>query len=187
MAENTDRDSQPDAAAPASSGKRYERTGGRTGRSGGGSWFTLIVAAVVMVGVFFIVNSSFSGGMYDYSSLAQLHDDWSNAVGREIQVTGTVVPGSIRGDVERLDVTFDIEDGSGQTLTLHFAKILPDPFAEGRHVIASGTLGKEGPLEVDILTVKCPSRYQDGEMTEAEANEYYEKKYEGQGAAPTPK
>jgi cytochrome c-type biogenesis protein CcmE len=140
------------------------------------SAFSLVVAVVVLVGVFFIINSSFSGGVYDYASLAALNADWEDAVGREIQVTGNVVVGSVRGDADKLDITFDIEDGSGGTLTVHYGKILPDPFAEGREVIVQGVLESERRLEGQNLTVKCPSRYQDGDMATEEGAKYYEGK-----------
>ena len=136
------------------------------------SLFPVLVALIVTGGVVVIVNSSFSGGVYEYP-LGDLVRDAPALVGKQVRVSGKVAPGSIRGNVDDLDVTFAIEDGTGHTMAVHTRKILPDPFAEGRDVIVEGTLVQADRIEASTITVKCPSRYQDGEMTEEQARAYY--------------
>jgi cytochrome c-type biogenesis protein CcmE len=148
------------------------------------SFFPAVIATFVVVAVIVIVNSSFSGGVYDYEIRA-LNDEWEAMTGKDVRVAGNVVPGSIRGDLDRLDITFDVLDASGEKATVHYSRVLPDPFAEGREVIVEGTVLAERRIEASNLTVKCPSRYQDGEMTEEESKKYYEEHYD-KGAAGGP-
>lgn len=147
-------------------------TGGKS------SFFPAIIAIVVVGAVFLIVTSSFSGGVYDYEIKA-LRSDWNTMIGAEVKVSGTVVPGSIRGDAARLDITFDVQDAEGNKISAHYAKVLPDPFAENREVILEGTVQDNYLIEANKMTVKCPSRYQDGTMSEEESEQYYRERHVG--------
>lgn len=142
------------------------------------SFFPAIVAIIVVGAVFLIVSSSFSGGVYDYEIKA-LRADWNSMMGAEVKVSGTVVPGSIRGDAAKLDITFDVQDAEGNKISAHYAKVLPDPFAENREVILEGTVKENYLIEANKMTVKCPSRYQDGTMSEEESQKYYRERHVG--------
>lgn len=152
----------------------------KSGRKSNGkkkrSAFPLIIAGIVIGGAVLIVGSS--QGAYDLQ-IADVLANKADYVQREIKVSGIIAPGSLKGKTEDGTFHFDIRDEKGNNLTVHFTKrLLPDPFAEGREVIAQGRLQESGVLESSNITVKCPSRYQEEGMTEKEAGQYYEKKYE---------
>ena len=137
--------------------------------------FPLIIAGIVIGGAFLIIGSS--QGAYDLQ-IADVLANKQSYVQREIKVSGIIAPGSLKGTTEDGSFHFDIRDEKNNTLTVHFTKrLLPDPFAEGREVIAQGRLQEDGILESGNITVKCPSRYQEEGMTEDQAQEYYDKKY----------
>lgn len=148
------------------------------------SWAPWVVVAVIAAIGFAVVGTSTSGGagLYNYS-LKQLAADPDIAEGKEIKVAGKVKPGSVRGEPASADFRFDLDDGEGHQLTIAYPRLLPDPFEEGREAIVQGKL-KDGVLQASSLTVKCPSRYADGqEMSEADQKAYYEREYEKHKAA----
>jgi cytochrome c-type biogenesis protein CcmE len=79
--------------------------------------------------------------------------------GRSYQVTGTVVPGSVRREGGTLD--FSVEDRAGGTrIPLAYTGTVPDPFRQGREVIV--TVERRGGRyigERNSLITKCPSKY----------------------------
>jgi cytochrome c-type biogenesis protein CcmE len=79
--------------------------------------------------------------------------------GRSYQLTGTVVPGSVRRVSDTLD--FSVEDrAGGARIPVAYTGTVPDPFREGREVIV--TVQKQGSSyigERNSLITKCPSKY----------------------------
>jgi cytochrome c-type biogenesis protein CcmE len=81
------------------------------------------------------------------------------APGRAYQLTGKVVPGSIRhrGD----ELLFRVRDRAGSaSVPVRYVGTVPDPFRDGREVIV--TVRKEGAVfvgERDSLITKCPSKF----------------------------
>lgn len=79
--------------------------------------------------------------------------------GRSYQVTGKVVPGSIRhrGD----ELLFRVRDRDGRaSLPVRYSGVVPDPFRDGREVILTGRL-ESGTFvgRRDSLVTKCPSKF----------------------------
>ena len=76
-------------------------------------------------------------------------------------LTGEVVPGTIKRSDDRLD--FEIEDRDGSAaLPVTYTGTVPDPFRDGREVIVTGKL-ENGTFvaQHDSLITKCPSKFQD--------------------------
>ena len=141
-----------------------------------GRTYPVVIGVMILALASWIVGEAFSGegGLHDYEVTA-LNKDWKIRLNQDVKVAGIVVEDSLRGDIERLDVEFDVEDQQGSQLTIAYKKLLPDPFDYGREVIVEGTLVGKGKLEARNITVKCPSRYQDGAMPEEEMPERYQK------------
>jgi cytochrome c-type biogenesis protein CcmE len=79
--------------------------------------------------------------------------------GRDYELTGKVVAGSIRRDGD--DLRFRIRDRDGSaSVPVAYTGVVPDPFREGREVIVSGEL-ENGTFvaERDSLVTKCPSKF----------------------------
>ena len=82
--------------------------------------------------------------------------------GQTYDMTGVVVPGSVRHDGSRLD--FRVEDRAGDgraSIPVRYSGEIPDPFRSGREVIVTGTLASTGVLNAqrDSLITKCPSKF----------------------------
>jgi cytochrome c-type biogenesis protein CcmE len=82
------------------------------------------------------------------------------APGRSYEITGKVVPGSIRH--EGRVVRFRVRDRTGSaSVPVAYQGVVPDPFRDGREVILSGRMrGGTFVGQRDTLVTKCPSKFQ---------------------------
>ena len=76
-------------------------------------------------------------------------------------LTGKVVPGTIKRQEDGVDFQISDRDGS-DPLPVTYTGTVPDPFRDGREVIVTGQL-EDGTFvaEHDSLITKCPSKFQD--------------------------
>src|SRR5919199_6681383 len=111
-----------------------------------------LTAAVVLAGA--LVWTSFGSATEATSPSQALRE----SPGRSVQVSGKVVPGSIRrGDPLR----FRVRDRNGSgSIPVVYRGAVPDPFRENREVIVTGTV-RDGTLigKRDSLVTKCPSKF----------------------------
>jgi cytochrome c-type biogenesis protein CcmE len=79
--------------------------------------------------------------------------------GGTYELTGTVVPGSIRHAGDQLDFRISDRDGS-HPIPVRYSGTVPDPFRDGREVIVTGKLD-DGTFvgQRDSLITKCPSKF----------------------------
>jgi cytochrome c-type biogenesis protein CcmE len=79
--------------------------------------------------------------------------------GRSYQLTGTVVPGTVRREGSTLD--FSVEDRAGGTaIPVAYTGTVPDPFREGREVIVTVERQHGSYVgERNSLITKCPSKF----------------------------
>lgn len=117
----------------------------------------LVVAlslAVLLAGALVYTSFSASSEAKTPSQLAA-----SAASGRTYQLTGRVVPGSVkrRGS----EMAFRVRDRDGSTsVPVRYTGAVPDPFRAGREVIVD--VRKQGAVfvgEPDSLVTKCPSKF----------------------------
>ncbi|MFL5907202.1 MAG: cytochrome c maturation protein CcmE [Solirubrobacterales bacterium] len=75
------------------------------------------------------------------------------------ELTGEVVPGSIRHEGNQLDFRISDRDGT-HAIPVSYSGTVPDPFRDGREVIVTGKL-QEGTFvgQRDSLITKCPSKF----------------------------
>lgn len=145
---------------------------------------TVLVAVAVVAGGIAIVGSSMSQGVFSLT-LQQVLETPGDLGSRVFKVVGNVMPGTIKQGATPFELDFAITDQAGRRLDCHFEGAVPDPFAEEREVILQGRLaGKAGPsgkprMDVDLITVKCPSKYQEAGLNEDEYQDYYNNKYQG--------
>lgn len=87
-------------------------------------------------------------------------------VGTTIRVGGMVVDGSVERSSENLDVRFQVTDYQA-TVAVVYTGILPDLFAEGEGVVASGRLDSSGVLRADEVLAKHDENYMPPEVADA--------------------
>jgi cytochrome c-type biogenesis protein CcmE len=104
-----------------------------------------------------LVYTSFSAS----SEAKQPSELLAAQAGQTYDLTGVVVPGSVRRHGSRLD--FRVEDragAGGAQVPVRYSGEVPDPFRAGREIIVTGRLA-HGALvgQRDSLITKCPSKF----------------------------
>ena len=119
----------------------------------------LVVAlsAAVLLAVA-LVYTSFSAS----TEAKQPSDVLNAASGESYEMTGVVVPGSIRHHGSELEFRVADREDSSASIRVRYTGEVPDPFADGREVIVTGQVA-EGTFvaERDSLITKCPSKFSD--------------------------
>ena len=85
---------------------------------------------------------------------------------RELRVGGMVVEGSVKRASDRLETRFDVTDFV-HSVTVSYDGILPDLFAEGEGVVATGVLGADGVVTASEVLAKHDENYMPPEVAEA--------------------
>ncbi len=83
-----------------------------------------------------------------------------------IRVGGMVLDGSVRRADDSLKVRFTVTDYQAQ-VDVEYEGILPDLFAEGEGIVASGRLDADGVLRADEVLAKHDENYMPPEVAEA--------------------
>ena len=84
----------------------------------------------------------------------------SAASGRTYQLTGKVVPGSVKHQGSALDFAVRDRDGKGRAIAVSYRGSVPDPFRGGREIVVD--VKRRGSVFVgqrDTLSTKCPSKF----------------------------
>jgi cytochrome c-type biogenesis protein CcmE len=82
------------------------------------------------------------------------------APGTSYDMTGTVVPGSIRHHGNELSFRAADREGGGESIPVSYDGTVPDPFRGGREIVLTGAL-EHGVFvgEAETLVTKCPSKF----------------------------
>ena len=113
-----------------------------------------LTAALLLAGALIWASFGSASGAAPPSTVRRDHS------GRSFQMTGKVVPGSIRHEGARLQ--FRVRDRTGTaSVPVLYSGVVPDPFRDGREVIVTGRM-RDGAFigQRDSLVTKCPSKFQ---------------------------
>lgn len=80
--------------------------------------------------------------------------------GTSYEMTGKVVPGSVRHRDSGIAFRVVDRDGKGQSLPVTYRGTIPDPFRGGREIVLTGRV-EQGTFvgEPETLITKCPSKF----------------------------
>jgi len=79
--------------------------------------------------------------------------------GKNLQVHGYVVPGSIAWKPNTLEYRFDLQR-NGKVMRAYYTGVVPDNFKDDAEVVLTGQLTPHGFTATD-MTAKCPSKYEE--------------------------
>lgn len=97
---------------------------------------------------------------FNASSEARQPTELSQAVpGKNYEMTGRVVRGSVRKDGDGIKFEVSDRDGSG-SIPVTYSGVVPDPFRGGREIVLKGKV-EDGVFvgDKDTLVTKCPSKF----------------------------
>ena len=87
-------------------------------------------------------------------------------VDKKIRAGGMVVKGSVKRDPNSLKVSFEITDYHA-TVPVEYTGILPDLFAEGQGVVATGKLASNGVFQAHEVLAKHDENYMPPEVKDS--------------------
>ena len=140
----------------------------------------LILAAVV----FLIVNATTGSAQY-FMTVDELVAKGSDAVDKNVRVSGAVIGDTIQYDPQTLTLTFDVAhvpaeqaelddegglaealhqavmDPSRTRITVEYVGVKPDLLRPEAQAIVTGSLGADGIFHAEELLLKCPTRYEE--------------------------
>jgi cytochrome c-type biogenesis protein CcmE len=140
--------------------------------SRGAAWKIVLSVVVVTGTVGYLLKASVKEGVDAYRHVDEVMANPARYQGRHLQVHGNVVPGSIEQAKGTLNYRFKIETGPMSrpeprpeaVISAAYTGLVPDTFKDGAEIVAKGTLGPDGKLDVvpDGIMAKCPSKYEAG-------------------------
>ena len=81
--------------------------------------------------------------------------------GRQMQLHGYVVPGSLFANPTTLEYRFQVQN-KGSVVDASYKGVVPDTFKEEAEVVLKGRLAADGfHTDPNGIMAKCPSKYQD--------------------------
>ncbi|HKG36825.1 MAG TPA: cytochrome c maturation protein CcmE [Solirubrobacterales bacterium] len=119
------------------------------------------IRLVVALGAAVLLASALVYTSFTASTEARQPSELSTASsGERFDLTGRVVPGTIRRDGEQLRFRVADRDDPTKSLPVVYSGTVPDPFRGGREILLSGKLdGGTFAGDRDELVTKCPSKF----------------------------
>jgi cytochrome c-type biogenesis protein CcmE len=120
-----------------------------------------VIGGLIGMATVVLVASAPDEGLLDYVYVDAVVDSPGDYRDRDIQIHGLVVADSLAQDESSGDYHFVVEY-RGRRLPVVFDGQLPDTFAEGGEVVATGRLDDDGGLfRSSEMSAKCPSKYEE--------------------------
>lgn len=152
-----------------------------------------ILGGVMMLAavVYLIISSTQASAQY-FMTVEELEQKQSEALGRELRVSGAIVGESIQYDPQTLTLKFTVAHVSGDNaqieregglgVALHeavtdptraridvvYVGVKPDLMRNEAQAIMTGKLGEDGVFYADELLLKCPTKYEEAVPEQAE-------------------
>ncbi len=118
----------------------------------------LVGISFVLILVFVVLSGLRKSWVY-YLTVDEIPQKAQMIDGKNIKVSGVVVPGSIVKNGR--EVTFEIEEKGTKLLVEYEGRTLPEAFGESIPVIAEGIYdGSKNKLKAQSILTKCPSKYE---------------------------
>ena len=128
----------------------------------------MVVGLLVVTGLLYLfVAGATEGGVYFYEVDEALQQQAQKEVGLMVRIKGHVVEGSWTKNIEpKTTNEFSIEKLGqvGKSIPVYYARPTPDVFKEGGEVVVTGRFDKQGVLQAEEVTAKCPSKYDSKEQ-----------------------
>jgi cytochrome c-type biogenesis protein CcmE len=128
-----------------------------------------IGACVLVSAIGYLMYAGVQQSSMYYFTITEFLPKKEDLVGQGVRVAGRVAAGSLwkQTTAKGTEMKFAIGDFSdetaeaAETVTVAYAGVVPDMFAEGRDVIIEGKY-VDGTLQAQTIMTSCPSKYEAG-------------------------
>jgi cytochrome c-type biogenesis protein CcmE len=130
----------------------------------------ILLSVVAVVGSLgFFMAQSLGENLSYYKLVDEVMVEPEAWYGKNMQIHGYVVPGSIQLKRETLDWRFDVKNG-GHVVRASYRGAVPDGFKDDSEVVLKGQLSEAGfHVEPGGVMAKCPSKYEEVGLGQAGA------------------
>lgn len=111
-----------------------------------------VLAVLILIGI--KSNTAF------YMTVDEVMQQKSEAVGKNLKVSGKIVGDSVHWDANQLLLTFELQGEDGKRIPFEYNGAKPDTFNDGWQAIVGGRLQSDGSFDASDILVKCPSKYE---------------------------
>ncbi len=129
-----------------------------------------VLILLVFAGFLVSVVDQGVGALQYYHTLEdfdQARRDGKVEVKKGLRLNGLVAPGTIQKDLERMQIRFDLTDGT-RTIPVVLTRLdVSDLFKDNANVVIEGRLGADGVFVAENLMTKCPTKYEAAEGSPA--------------------
>lgn len=118
------------------------------------------IRLLIALGLALVLAAGLVYTSFNASSEARQPTELSQAVpGKNYEMTGRVVRGSVRKEGDGIGFEVSDRDGSG-SIPVTYSGVVPDPFRGGREIVLKGKV-EDGVFvgDKDTLVTKCPSKF----------------------------
>ncbi len=121
-----------------------------------------IAIALALSGLVWLIYFMFVGSTVEFKSVAAIADQPPTPEGRLVGMRGKLVPGTFIREPDGIAARFSMIDEGGELhIPVRYSGDLPGLlFNEHSEIIVQGHKDHSGLFSAEILTVKCPSKYQ---------------------------
>ncbi len=129
----------------------------------------IVIAALFLVGIAYLAFIAFQEATVEVMSVEDVVETGAVSNPQSVGVLGKLVPGSYIKSADGVTANFRLKDehGSVELPVVYAGEVGQVFFNDHSEIILNGTLGPDGVLQAEILTVRCPSKY----LTEQEQME----------------
>jgi cytochrome c-type biogenesis protein CcmE len=119
-----------------------------------------ITSLVLVLALAGLLWSTLSEGTEYYKHVEEVTANPAEWQGKNLQLHGYIVPGTIFRKRDSLDYVFKVQS-KGATVSASYTGVVPDTFKDEAEVVLKGRLEAEGFRVVpNGIMAKCPSKYE---------------------------
>jgi len=118
----------------------------------------MVAIIVIALAIAYLVYGGVKDTMVYYLTVQELKDRVPSVYKERVRVSGTVVPGSIRNEIDG-NLEFKIADG-GEMIDVKYKGIVPDIFKDGVEAVVEGLYTPDNIFHASLLLAKCPTKYE---------------------------
>ncbi len=126
----------------------------------------LVGGLLIFAAIAYLIFNAFQTSSVYYRTPSEVLAQKDQLVGKPLRVSGKLLAETIQWDPLEMKLDFEITDDTGARLPIHFEGVQPDNMTEAAEVIVEGKLQPDGVVFAHSLLLKCPSRYEEGGVTE---------------------
>jgi cytochrome c-type biogenesis protein CcmE len=118
----------------------------------------IVAIGVIAFAIAYLVYGGVSDTMVYYLTVQELKDRVPSVYNEKVRVSGNVVPGSIRNEIDG-SLEFKIADGK-EIVDVKYKGIVPDIFKDGVEAVVEGQYTPDNVFVASLLLAKCPTKYE---------------------------